>query len=82
MEDEDLLDLEPGLQDSPADMAEDAMEGEYASEEDEAQEQNLLIEDVAGQGMDLAFALEDSKLDRIAQRCLEAYRRDREERED
>lgn len=81
MEENDLL--EPGMEDTPVDMVEDAMEGEYSEDEAPAEEeQGFLIEDVAAQGVDLAFMLEDTKLDRIAQRCLEAYRRDREERED
>jgi chaperonin GroES len=44
------------------------------------EDNGMLIEHVAAMGVDLAFELEDSKLDQIAQRCLEAYKRDREER--
>lgn len=35
---------------------------------------------VAAQGIDLAMQLDDSTLDRIAYECMEAYRRDKEER--
>lgn len=66
MEDEEIIDLE----------------GEVEAEQASPTDQGLMIEAVAAEGIDLAFMLEDTQLDRIAQRCLEAYKRDREERTD
>lgn len=42
----------------------------------------LPLELIAGQGVDLAFLLDDQKLAEISTKCLEAYRRDIEERKD
>lgn len=57
-------------------------------DEDDAEEgaagqsQPMFIEQIAAAGADLAFYLDSQKLDAIAHKCLEAYKRDCEERAD
>lgn len=72
MEDEALLEREPDDMDDP-------MEGEA---EMRAEPGPMIPEQVAAAGKDLAFEVEGGKLARIASDCLEAYKRDKEERKD
>lgn len=62
--------------------SEGTMQGEMPEPSAYGEDGKIVPELVAAQGMDLAMVLEDAQLDRIAYECIEAYRRDKEERAD
>lgn len=71
-EDEDLPDEEGFAEEG----------GEKPDDLDGDDEQTLTLEEIAGQGVDLAFMLSEEVLGRISSQCLEGYERDKSERSD